>query len=170
MMIRDFIGRWRTRFTGAAFAEFAAAAPSPVIVWEPGPWLPRGSGETVRAPSTNPPVVGAAAQPIVIPLPFTAATPRLTLGRDPANAIFINDGSLSRSHLEFLLQVDGALEIQDLGSSNGSWLEGVRLDPGVPTATPNGARIKAGGIYLTYLDVRGIYDRLQPSVGPAPVR
>ena len=45
-----------------------------------------------------------------------------TIGRDPANGIFLNDMTVSRSHARIIREGLGA-RIEDLGSLNGTWVE-----------------------------------------------
>jgi pSer/pThr/pTyr-binding forkhead associated (FHA) protein len=54
----------------------------------------------------------------------------------------IDDARISRSHLEILAQPDG-LYVRDLGSANGSWLNGRPLG-GVPVRLEDGAEILLG--------------------------
>ena len=49
---------------------------------------------------------------------------KMTLGRDEANMIFINDDKISRYHLIFSVQ-DGYTELEDLNSTNGTFVNGV---------------------------------------------
>ena len=48
-------------------------------------------------------------------------------GRDPDAAIFLDDVTVSRRHCMFLIQ-DGFLEVRDLGSTNGTYVNGTRSD------------------------------------------
>ena len=46
-----------------------------------------------------------------------------TVGRDPANSIFLNDMTVSRSHAKIKHDASG-VSIEDLGSLNGTWVDG----------------------------------------------
>jgi pSer/pThr/pTyr-binding forkhead associated (FHA) protein len=48
-------------------------------------------------------------------------------GRHPEAEIFLDDVTVSRRHCLFALS-DGALEIRDLGSTNGTYVNGVRCE------------------------------------------
>ena len=50
----------------------------------------------------------------------------ITLGRDPKNSVFLNDMTVSRHHAVIDLSGldSGAVTIQDLGSLNGTWVDG----------------------------------------------
>src|SRR5689334_7064282 len=49
-----------------------------------------------------------------------------TLGRDPANQLAVDGAGVSRRHAQLSLAGD-ALVLEDLGSSNGTYVNGVRL-------------------------------------------
>lgn len=51
---------------------------------------------------------------------------QLIIGRDPANAIVINDPEVSRRHARLTLQ-GGRYVLEDLGSTNGTFVNGRRL-------------------------------------------
>ena len=57
---------------------------------------------------------------------FELEDPEITLGRDPSNSIFLNDMTVSRHHAVIDLSGldSGAVTIQDLGSLNGTWVDG----------------------------------------------
>jgi len=48
-------------------------------------------------------------------------------GRSPEVAIFLDDVTVSRRHCMFLLG-DGKLEVRDLGSTNGTYVNGTRCE------------------------------------------
>ncbi len=48
----------------------------------------------------------------------------ITIGRDPNNAIFLNDMTVSRQHARIDLAKGGPVTIEDLGSLNGTWIDG----------------------------------------------
>ena len=64
----------------------------------------------------------------------------LTFGRLDADVV-VEDAELSRKHAVFRI-VDGKLEVEDLGSTNGTFVEGRRIDE--PTRIENGTRVKIG--------------------------
>jgi len=51
----------------------------------------------------------------------------LTVGRDPESDIFLNDVTVSRKHATFEM-VGDAVTIEDAGSLNGTYVNGVRID------------------------------------------
>lgn len=50
----------------------------------------------------------------------------ITLGRDPSNSVFLNDMTVSRKHAHIDLSGinQGYATIEDLGSLNGTWVDG----------------------------------------------
>jgi len=66
---------------------------------------------------------------------FDILEERLSIGREASNDIVINNTFISSYHAEFLRQTDGSYEIIDLKSSNGTFLNGKRVER---------ARVKGG--------------------------
>jgi len=52
--------------------------------------------------------------------------PRVTIGRDPSCDLVLEDPNVSRLHAELLVDGD-AVELRDLGSTNGSYVDGRRM-------------------------------------------
>jgi len=72
------------------------------------------------------------------------------VGRTPDNDIVLNDPSVSRSHLE--LKIEGTkITITDLGSSNGTYVNGIRISRTIATRAVVGV-----GVYT--LEVSGLGD------------
>lgn len=95
--------------------------------------------------------------PIVVPVltiikgPQTGNTFELddeitTIGRDPANSIFLNDMTVSRAHAKIVRNAAGA-RIEDLGSLNGTWVDGA-----IVNAAPlhDGSSVQIGTFTLVY--------------------
>ncbi|HEY5144065.1 MAG TPA: FHA domain-containing protein [Solirubrobacteraceae bacterium] len=61
----------------------------------------------------------------------------LTIGRTPANAIQLDDASVSRTHARIVV-TNGRATLEDAGSSHGTWFDGQRVDGAVP--------LRAGGV------------------------
>ena len=69
-----------------------------------------------------------------------------TVGRHPEADIFLDDVTVSRRHSEFLR--DGILfQIKDLGSLNGTYLNGDRIDTATLT---EGSEVQVGKFRLTF--------------------
>lgn len=87
----------------------------------------------------------------------------LTVGRDPSNDIVINDPQVSRQHLRITRQGQMVV-IEDLGSTNGTFANGVRLTG--PHVLSNGDVIGLGdGVTLTYYEVGIAADIAETIVG-----
>ena len=69
----------------------------------------------------------------------------LSVGTDPTSDLRLTDPTVSRRHLVLSLTPDGILA-EDLGTTNGSWVGGVRLRAAI---IPAGATLKLGGTVLT---------------------
>jgi len=69
------------------------------------------------------------------------------VGRDPDVAVRISSASVSRRHAVVTIAGDAAT-LTDLGSKNGTWLDGRRVTTPVPLADGNAVRF--GAVELTY--------------------
>jgi DNA-binding NtrC family response regulator len=79
-----------------------------------------------------------------------AATGRLTIGRSSENLVPIDDPEISRHHL--VLHVAETLSLEDLGSSNGSWVGDRKLEPRSVTTLLPGDPIRIGSTTLMVLE------------------
>ena len=71
---------------------------------------------------------------------------RLTIGRDPSNDVALEDRNVSRWHAEVVAR-DGRVELRDLGSRNGTWVDGqIALRAELRT----GSEIRIGSYRLTF--------------------
>src|SRR5262245_44955337 len=68
------------------------------------------------------------------------------LGRDPGAAIFLDDRSVSRRHARILIGADG-VTLEDLGSKNGTQVQGVKVAVRVPLSDSD--KILVGSVPLT---------------------
>jgi pSer/pThr/pTyr-binding forkhead associated (FHA) protein len=67
-----------------------------------------------------------AATPLRLPGTAQLETARLTLGRGSGCTLVLDDITVSRRHAELVVR-DGAWILRDLGSSNGTWVNGRRV-------------------------------------------
>lgn len=85
---------------------------------------------------------------------FEINAPRIVIGRRSNKAssgpvYMVDDNRVSREHIEIVRQPDG-IYLRDLGSSNGTWLNGTQLE-GTPVRLEDGAEIRLGtDTVLTY--------------------
>ncbi len=68
----------------------------------------------------------------------------ITLGRNPENDVMLPVPSVSGVHLQFMspVQQGAAWLARDLGSKNGTFLDGQRMIPGQPYELRNGAQVE----------------------------
>lgn len=91
------------------------------------------SGPTTRIVATQGPYAGQA---------FELTGDLMSIGRDAAHAIaLVNDMGVSRSHAQIVRQADQTL-IEDLGSTNGTYVNGVRIS--APTPIKPGDTLQLG--------------------------
>jgi pSer/pThr/pTyr-binding forkhead associated (FHA) protein len=84
---------------------------------------------------------------------FPLVAPTATIGRETINEIVFDDPEISRRHTR-VTQLAGRFIIEDLGSTNGTFLNGRRINTPAPLA--NGDVIDLGGsVRLTYLGPPG---------------
>src|SRR5690242_18299826 len=57
---------------------------------------------------------------------FTASRPRTVIGTHASSDIVLPDKTMSRFHAEILVD-EGRARIRDLGSLNGTWVNGIRV-------------------------------------------
>ncbi len=71
----------------------------------------------------------------------------LTLaGRHPNADIFLDDVTVSRRHVEFV-RSNGGFEVRDLGSMNGTYLNGARVETSILSS---GDVVQVGKYHLTF--------------------
>lgn len=153
------------RHLGQGLDVFTRAFPAPWLVWEPGTWKPPGhhtvmglAVEDLIKASHGP--SSAAAEALAYALePRTDGQP-LTVGRAPQCDASINDGTLSSVHLLVAQRPDGAWQVQDQGSRNGTLVDGAPLPRQVWLPLRDGMRIKAAQVSLSYLSPQGMLQRL----------
>lgn len=83
---------------------------------------------------------------------FYLESPRLTIGRNPASDIFLNDVTVSRAHAVIQVGPDG-VTIEDVGSLNGTYVGGVRVDK---AALKHGDIVQIGRFQLLFLEGGGV--------------
>ncbi|WBU38762.1 FHA domain-containing protein [Homoserinibacter sp. YIM 151385] len=69
-----------------------------------------------------------------------------TVGRHPDAEIFLDDVTVSRRHAEFI-RMGTAFQVRDLGSLNGTYFDGVRIESALLT---DGAEVQVGKFRLTF--------------------
>ncbi len=73
---------------------------------------------------------------------------QVTIGRGPDNDLALNHASLSGSHA-VIHNVDGVFQLQDLGSTNGTYVNGEAISEAVLS---NGVRVRFGAVEAVFED------------------
>jgi hypothetical protein len=139
---------------------FARAYPHPWLLRESKPTPSAHSGgATVLMPT--PTMLSSEGLALAIALePARVGATQVTLGRGHACDVELDDGTLSQLHCVFLKSETG-WQVEDLGSTNGTWVDGARLDKRAPVPLVDGARIQAAQVLLTFHDSNGLWRRLE---------
>ncbi|MCH7663510.1 MAG: FHA domain-containing protein, partial [Chloroflexi bacterium] len=79
---------------------------------------------------------------------FALSTNEVVLGRDIDNEVVINDAEISRRHTRLLIQ-EGGYVVEDLGSTNGTFVNGQKITG--PHVLEPGQTIRLGeNVTLSY--------------------
>ena len=123
--------------------DFQAEYPYPFLVKETTDDaipLPSGDRATTRLRTVSAPVGDGFMQGDVWTYPVCPRDPEnfngvVGVGRDPSMDVVINDGSISTEHAHFTLEFEDeapVVYVQDAGSSNGTFVNGDKLEPSTP--------------------------------------
>jgi pSer/pThr/pTyr-binding forkhead associated (FHA) protein len=143
-----------------SFEEFYADVPYDWLEWDTSVWRPaKNRGERT---ATSRGSERLAAQPLLyLSLSIPTGAEQCTLGRSVRCDLSLNESTLSSRHLGFKRTGDG-WTVEDLGSSNGSTLDGKPLfPPGEARPVHEGVVITAGDLHLTFHTARGLYVMLR---------
>jgi pSer/pThr/pTyr-binding forkhead associated (FHA) protein len=139
---------------------FARAYPHPWLLRESREARPaHSSGATLLMPVPTTVLRDGVALAIALE-PARVGASQVTLGRGHACDLEFEEGTLSQLHCVFLHEPLG-WRIEDVGSTNGTWLDGVRLVPRTPVPIVDGMRIQAAQLLLTFHDSTGLWRRLE---------
>ncbi|GIU81690.1 MAG: FHA domain-containing protein [Acidobacteria bacterium] len=75
---------------------------------------------------------------------------RITIGRTDSNDLVIKDATVSKIHASLSLSSDGQLMICDLGSSNGTFLNGKRIPDGKAVSISESDDIRLGSVKIRF--------------------
>jgi hypothetical protein len=87
----------------------------------------------------------------------------ISVGRQSDSEVMVNDFSVSKVHARVRSNPEG-FEIEDLGSNNGTTLNGVQLSAGVVAPLRSGDRIRFGRVQMRFYSTAALY-RLLPNSG-----
>jgi FHA domain/zinc-ribbon domain len=79
---------------------------------------------------------------------FSPQSGRTTIGRSPDNDIFLDDVTVSRKHA-VLVQSGGEIQIEDLGSLNGTFVNRRRIDSAI--RLESGDEVQIGKYRLSFI-------------------
>jgi pSer/pThr/pTyr-binding forkhead associated (FHA) protein len=129
-----------TPVAASAFPSSPAAAPAPPTapVAHPAAASGGGNGELASTENATRLVITSGAK---AGAEFPLGHDEITIGRSSDSAIIIRDDYTSTHHARLMLW-NGRWMIQDLDSTNGTFLNGSRVT--VPTPIPLGATVKVG--------------------------
>jgi diguanylate cyclase (GGDEF)-like protein len=77
--------------------------------------------------------------------------PHYTIGRDADCDVVVPIDGISRKHCQLAVDEDG-VRLRDLGSTNGTWLNGREIESGVDQKLHTGDRIELIGVAFKFLD------------------
>ena len=92
-------------------------------------------------------VVLSGGEPGVAALSLTLDAPRLVIGRGEGCDVRLPDASVSHRHAT-IRQRGGEHVLLDEGSTNGTFMDRVRLPPQTPRALRSGERVRVGRVWL----------------------
>jgi len=81
-----------------------------------------------------------------------SGTDRLTIGRSQHNDYAIQHSSVSATHAELVILPTGACQLIDVGSRNGTFVEGRRLTPRDPAEIASSDLVRFGEVTLYMID------------------
>lgn len=90
-----------------------------------------------------------------------------SIGRQEGNSIRLESGLISRQHANLECTPQGC-QLTDLGSANGTLVNGERLTPNVPVILAHGAVIEIGPFKLTYEQIPVAAPEPEPTPEPEP--
>jgi hypothetical protein len=76
-------------------------------------------------------------------------SPVVRIGQGPQNDVVLDDDTVSTSHARLEFE-NGGWSLMDLNSRNGTFVEGVKLAPEVPTPLPRDTSVAFGAMKMTF--------------------
>ncbi len=152
----------RRQLSGLSVAALHKIHSAEWIVWEAGAWkASKGGAPTLQVPQQSKDAPSAATQGGEALAMTLVRGASLVLGRAPSCDLSVNDATLSSHHLSFTTTPDGFWTVEDLGSTNGTLLNGARLPARLPRALFDGVDLEAGSVHFTFHTPEGLWARLR---------
>ncbi len=140
--------------------ELLRAHPHDWLLWEPGSWRPGSSGTALVKPQPfKEETPDSAGEGLALALILKPDANEIRLGRGPSCDLVINDGTVSTVHLVFTHV--GGWRVRDVGSTNGSWVDGSKLLKDLTFRLSDGTKLKAGQVDFTFYTSAGLVSRLR---------
>ena len=76
----------------------------------------------------------------------------MSVGRTSRSDLMINDYTISKNHARIHISVGGRHALEDMGSTNGTWLNGRRLSSGQVSAVQDAEPIRFGRQVFTFFN------------------
>lgn len=73
------------------------------------------------------------------------------VGREPSSDVPIENDSVSRQHAELIADAGGLYCVRDLGSSNGTFINGARVEPGVESPLNHNDKLRFGDTHWLFV-------------------
>ena len=146
MSRQDFVTRYAGRFL-CVLLEESDSEDTPAFRTLGGVMPPRRGGATLHV---YPLVKRDAANPFSM---------MITFGRAPNNDLYVELSQVSKFH-GYFSQAGEAWQVTDAGSTNGTYVDGVRLEPRRPALVEPGSQLRLGEATAWYLDSWGLFDLL----------
>jgi hypothetical protein len=83
---------------------------------------------------------------------------RMSVGRALNCDVVLRFPVVSKLHAHFSFTADHRLRVTDLGSSNGTWHNGQRLETGRPVIVDPRDLLSFGGVHCEVIDAAGLYE------------
>lgn len=139
-------------------AEFGAAHPGPFLAFD----VPEDDDDLhflTEVPNRPPTRKNVALAPIQ-KRGDDGAKDAISVGRERERDVAVRDRSVSKLHAQFRRD-GGVITLTDLGSHNGTKLDGVALAPHQPAVVKTGAAITFGSVATRVIDVAAAYALLR---------
>lgn len=143
---------------------FRASQSNPVLIWKAPPtvasgqtWQGTHSGVGPSRPHEGEALVFEVAKD---PGKKNAFPMGVTVGRIDTNDIPLDDVSISRFHAWIQKDAQGWV-LCDADSKNGTFVDGVRLEPKQKVAIKDKAKLKFGEVEVTYFSVDGLIEMME---------
>lgn len=174
-MVPFAMGARMSQLVRSHYLEPSEWDPVAVLVWNDAP-PPRENPELLWVTQGNLRLDAPASDPEVFRLEkhvgqLNAFALGITLGRTQNNDVMLDHDSVSRFHAYF--QQDphsGVWHVVDAESSNGTFLEGVRLAPKRPAPLVDRARMKFGHVEVQFFSPAAFGQLLDDKVNPGKAR